>query len=117
MLQAPKRYDNSFRLSGAAAGEQYVKRVIALRADSRSGRVSAGKFCDVFRRENQRRTRDCENFVDALLWQYRVQRDIWPVGFYRSQKRDEHLRLSMPQHRDGGAIVAEAFYQVRREGI
>ncbi len=31
MLQAPKCNDNAFRLSGAAAGEQNIKWVIALR--------------------------------------------------------------------------------------
>jgi hypothetical protein len=52
-----------------------------------------------------------------LLGQYCVQLNMGPAGFYRSQKCDEHLRLSVSKHGDGGAIFVEAVYQVRSEGI
>src|SRR5436309_1508621 len=55
------------------------------------------------------RARDCQNFVDALLRQYCVERNVGPAGFYRSEKRDEHLRLPMPEHRNGRAIIAKTF--------
>jgi hypothetical protein len=51
MLKAPERNGNAFRLAGAAAGEQNVKWVVALRPRGRSSRGDVGKFCDVFRRE------------------------------------------------------------------
>src|SRR4029077_12405658 len=101
--------DNAFRLASATAGKQNVKWIVALRARGRNKRGRAGKFGDVFRREKQGRARDCQNFVDALLRQYCVQGNIGPAGFYRSEKRDENLRLPMSEHGDGRAIIAEAF--------
>ena len=109
VLQTPKCNDNAFRLASATAGKQNVKWVAALHARGRNKRGRAGKFCDVFRREKQRRTRDCQNFVDALLREYCVQRNIGPAGFYRSEKRDEgaggialqdHLIAAQPEQFD-----------------
>src|SRR4029434_9181363 len=117
MLQATERNDNAFRFTSAAAGEQNVKWVIALDASSRRRRNRAGNFCDAFRREEQRGAQDCQNFVDALLGQYCVQRNIRSAGFYRPEKCDQHLRLSVSKHGDGSAIFAETVCQVRSERI
>src|SRR5207245_1904153 len=51
MLQAPQRYDNTFRLAGAAAGKQNVKWVVALYAVGGRTRGGDGKSRDIFRRE------------------------------------------------------------------
>jgi hypothetical protein len=39
------------------------------------------------------------------------------VGFYRSQKCDQHFRLPMPEHSDWSAIISEAVSQIGGEGI
>src|SRR5256885_17006700 len=81
MLKTGKGDDHAFRFTGAAAGEQDVKRCVSLQKFPAAADLASRKLCDLFGTEQHRCARACQDLLDAGPRQQGVDQHVRAAGF------------------------------------